>query len=58
LRQCNVFRKKFFSGDYTRARSGRGGGVGNAEFHKIQSYGKVGFEVVKRRIKQMQNYRM
>lgn len=46
-------RSKFSSADYTKARSGRGGGLGKMEdTSKVQEYGKLGFDAVKKRIAQ------
>ena len=51
LAHCNVQRNKFSANDFTKSRSGRGGGLAKAELDKVQSFGKVGFEQVRRRLK-------
>ena len=50
LNVCNVQRKKFTSTEYTRCRSGRGGGLGKVDLEKVSSYGRVGFESVRKRL--------
>lgn len=51
LAHCNVQRLKYSANDFTKSRSGRGGGLAKAELDKVQSFGKMGFEQVRRRLK-------
>jgi hypothetical protein len=44
LAHCNIRRVKYSANDFTRCRSGRGGGLAKVELEKVKSFGKVGFE--------------
>lgn len=50
LFNCNHQRSKFASQDFTRCRSGRGGGLGKVDLQKVSEFGRIGFEQVRRRL--------